>query len=108
MNSTLKKHKEGETFEIIPADDEHEQAWNVRVLEGMFNETVLQFGEVGFDGTGDDAYMTFDFRIITTPDADLTTEDELLQECAGDILQEVIRQAIESNDGSFQTREVEQ
>ena len=49
MNSTLKKHKEEETYEFIPADDENEQAWNVRILEGMFNETVLQFGEVGFE-----------------------------------------------------------
>lgn len=108
MNSTSKKHKEEETYEFIPADDENEQAWNVRILEGMFNETVLQFGEVGFDGTGDDTFMTFDFRIISSPDPDLTTEDELLQECAGDILQEVIRNAIETQDGSFHTREVQQ
>ena len=88
-------HEENKTFELIPLE-EHEQAWGVRILDGIYNETVLKFGEISFnEGDADEATMTFSFEIISSPDTELTTEDEDFQQFSGKLLEDIITQAIE-------------
>ena len=99
------QHKENVTYEFIPAQDEHEQAWNIRILEGMYNETVLQYGAIAANEV--EGHLTFDFFVVESPDNELTAEDEGLQEEAGEILQQIIRQAIENDDGTLAMREKE-
>ena len=53
--------KENKHYEIIP-DKGDDQAWNVRILSGMFTETVLKYGVVKFNGKKKD--MTFNFYIL--------------------------------------------
>jgi hypothetical protein len=50
--------------------------------------------------------MTFNFHIIESPDPDLTVDDEDLQEFAGDVLQEIISDAIEKDNGTIGFREI--
>ena len=64
--------KENKHYEIIP-DKGDDQAWNVRILSGMFTETVLKYGVVKFNGKKKD--MTFNFDIVYTPDTELTVSD---------------------------------
>ena len=73
---------ENKDYEIIP-DKGDEQAWNVRVLSGLYTETVLKYGVVKFNGKGKEKYMSFNFDIIYTPDTELTKESVELQEFAG-------------------------
>ena len=88
-------------YELIPAEDD-EQAWNVRVLTGPYNETVLRFGSISINET-DEGILTFHFYVVSSPDPDLTTENVDLQEYAGDLLQAIIRDGIET--GSTITKE---
>ena len=88
-------------YELIPAEDD-EQAWNVRVLTGPYNETVLRFGSISINET-DEGILTFNFYVVSSPDPDLTTENVDLQEYAGDLLQAIIRDGIET--GSTITKE---
>jgi len=99
----LQRKSEGVHYELIPSD-EHEQAWNVRILEGDFIETVLQYGAISFNKVRE-GEMNFNFSIVSTPDQDLEVSNLDLQEEAGDILQSVIAQAI--SDGSLMTKEEE-
>jgi len=99
----LQRKSEGVHYELIPSD-EHEQAWNVRILEGDFVETVLQYGAISFNKVRE-GEMNFNFSIVSTPDQDLEVSNLDLQEEAGDILQSVIAQAI--SDGSLMTKEEE-
>ena len=62
---------ENKDYEIIP-DKGDDQAWNVRVLSGLYTETVLKYGVVKFNGKGKEKYMSFNFDIIYTPDTELT------------------------------------
>lgn len=105
MNSNLKKHEENVTYEFIPGQDENDQAWNIRILEGMYSETIIQYGAIAFNET-EQGVMTFNYNIISSPDPDLTEADLSLQECVGDILQEIIRASIEADDGTIAMREV--
>lgn len=98
-------HKENETYKFEPADDDHEQAWNIRVLDGMFNETVIQYGTIEANGEGEEAFLSFNFSVVSSPDAELTSDNEQLQEEAGDILQEILRASIEADDGTIGFRE---
>ena len=103
MSLDLQRKSEGVHYELIPSD-EHEQAWNVRILEGDFIETVLQYGAISFNKVRE-GEMNFNFSIVSTPDQDLEVSNLDLQEEAGNILQSVIAQAI--SDGSLMTKEEE-
>jgi len=77
---------ESKDYELIPLEDDTD-SWGVRILTGEFSETVIKYGNVGFEGTGDDMVMKFNFDIISTPDEDLEVETNTeLQELARDIL----------------------
>ena len=87
-------------YELIPAEED-EQAWAVRVLSDDYVETVLRFGTISMNRV-EEGVLTFDFTVISSPDPNLSTEDESLQEYAGDLLQAIIRDGIES--GSIITK----
>ena len=91
-------------YELIPSEED-EQAWNVRLLTGPFNETVLRFGSISFNEI-EEGFMSFNFHIVYSPDENLTTEVVELQEYAGDLLQAIIRDGMES--GSVITKETDE
>ena len=93
--------KENEHYEIIP-DKGDDQAWNVRILSGVFTETVLKYGVVKFNGK--EKNMSFNFDIVYTPDTELKVSDLKLQEFAGMMLEQIMAQGI--RDGEVITREV--
>ena len=93
--------KENKHYEIIP-DKGDDQAWNVRILSGMFTETVLKYGVVKFNGKKKD--MTFNFDIVYTPDTELKVSDLQLQEFAGIMLEQIMAQGF--RDGEVITREI--
>ena len=93
--------KENKHYEIIP-DKGDDQAWNVRILSGMFTETVLKYGVVKFNGKKKD--MTFNFDIVYTPDTELTVSDLKLQEFAGIMLEQIMSQGF--SNGDVITREI--
>ena len=45
MSLIYKKHKEDVTYKLIPGPD-HEQNWHIRILDGIFLETVVQIGTI--------------------------------------------------------------
>ena len=100
MNLVENKH-----YEIIP-DKGDEQAWNVRVLSGLYTETVLKYGVVKFNGKGKEKYMSFNFDIIYTPDTELTKESVELQEFAGLMLEQIMARGIE--EGNVLTRDIKE
>jgi hypothetical protein len=93
--------KENVHYEIIP-DKGDDQAWNVRILSGMFTETVLRYGVVKFNGK--EKNMSFNFDIVSTPDTELNVSNLELQDFAGMMLEQIMAQGI--RDGEVITREV--
>ena len=93
--------KENKHYEIIP-DKGDDQSWNVRILSGMFTETVLKYGVVKFNGKKKD--MTFNFDIVYTPDTELTVSNLKLQEFAGIMLEQIMSQCF--SNGEVITREI--
>ena len=98
-------HKENITYELIPSP-EHEQAWNVRILEGMYNETIIQYGAISFnEHDGEEETLSFNFEVVESPDNDLSETDEDLQQFAGKLLEHIIVRAIEAGEIEMQERE---
>ena len=78
------KHEENVTYEFIAADDPNDQAWNIRILDGMFNETVIQYGAIEMRGDEEDAMLSFNFHVIESPDPETDDLDERIRaQCAG-------------------------
>lgn len=81
------KKIENTDYEMIPSE-QAEYGWNIRILNGQFTETVIQFGVVRFNEIEDN--MSFSFEVISSPDSDITNENVDLQIEAGEILEAVI------------------
>lgn len=86
------KHKENQTYQLVPGE-EGDQHWLVRFLEGPYAETVIQYGSISMNDE-EEGTMSFNFFIESSPDSELTSEDIDLQLWAGDVLQEILREAI--------------
>jgi hypothetical protein len=91
----LQEINEGIHYELVPADDNNTQAWDVRFLEGPFTETVIRFGNIAFD----DDCLKFNFVIQSTPDSTLDVDDVDLQNFAADVLESILEAA--AADGSL-------
>lgn len=96
------KHEENKTYELIPLED-HEQDWGIRILEGTYNETVIKYGAITFNEDDenipdDQASMSFEFTVMSSPDEDLTSEDPDLQQFCGKLLEAIIIRAIEKEE----------
>lgn len=95
------KYIENKDYELIP-DETGDDVWNVRILEGEFNEVVVRFGSIRINcrdvDNEEDVKLTFDFDVITTPDENLTPENIDLQLFAGDILLSIIESSIENKE----------
>lgn len=88
---------EGEDYELtFPPAIQNDQAWNVRILEGDYVETIIRFGNVAVHDE-DDTLLNFNFVIQYTPDKSLTEDDEGLQELAGQILLSIMVSAIKND-----------
>ena len=51
--------------------------------------------------------MTFNFDVISSPDSELTVDNTELQEYAGDLLQAIIRDGIDTNSVIMKERKIE-
>jgi hypothetical protein len=87
----MKSLKENEDYKLVHHAD-HPDAWAIR-LEDPYPETVVVFGEVGYDDKQES--LTFDFQIVETPDNLLTEDDEGLQTHVGMVLLSIIDQGLE-------------
>ena len=72
-------------YELIPAEEEH---WHIRIKEGDFVESVISFGAIKVDEKND--MLKFDFNLHSSPDPDLTVDDEDLQRYTGKVLESVM------------------
>lgn len=77
-------------YELVPTDDENQQGWDVRILEGTFVETVVRFGAIS---VGDEC-LNFNFVVISSPDPDLDEDNADLQNHVTDLLESVLEKAI--------------
>ena len=100
MEKRSKEYEENVDYELTPAE-ENEYGWNVRILLGEFPETVIRFGNIAANEKED--HLSFNFKVISSPDEDLNETNLNLQEEAGNILNSIIARGLE--DGSVTTTE---
>jgi len=84
--------KENEDYELIAVED-NPDAWGVRIKTGIFTETVIVFGAIGFNQVKDN--LTFNFEVYSSPDSELTPENVDLQEHCTKLLESIIIDGIE-------------
>jgi len=95
------KYTENKDYELI-SDENINEVWNVRILEGEYNEVVIRYGSIRVDGktpeNDEELDLHFDFEVISAPDEDLTAEDIGLQLAAGDLLYSILESSIENKE----------
>lgn len=77
--------EENVQYELIPGDNDH---WHIRIKEGEFIESVISFGKISIEE--DSPIVSFDLTLQSSPDEELTSNNEDLQKYAGKILESVI------------------
>ena len=95
----LNKVSEGIHYELVLPEDENLQAWDVRILEGQFNETVIRFGNIQVQPETEELH--FNFILVSSPDDDLNEDNIELQDFAAMVLTDIIERGIQ--DGSVVT-----
>jgi hypothetical protein len=81
--------KENTDYEMIAGTGEN---WDIRILTGEFNETVLAFSTLKV--TDDGEHLSFNFDIVSSPVDDLDADTNFeLQETAGLILENILASA---------------
>ena len=96
----MSEYQENVEYELTPTN-ESEYGWNVRILKGPFVETIIRYGNLAANEKKD--HLSFNFKVIQSPDEDLTEANEDLQKEAGNILNSIIERGIQ--DGSIVTTE---
>lgn len=91
---------ENQNFEFVPGENDD---WQIRFLTGNYIETIIQYGTIRIN---EGEQMAFDFEIVSSPDNDLTTDDEELQNHASDVLVAIIEDAIKNRPDTLKTKEV--
>lgn len=82
--------KENEDYELIPGEGEN---WDVRILNGDYVETVLNFSKLQVAEDGE--HLNFNFDIVTSPDPSLNPQTDIdLQNTAGMILSDILENAV--------------
>ena len=84
--------KENRDYELVPIED-NPDAWGVRIKTGMFTETVIVFGAIGFNKVKDN--LSFSFDVYSSPDSELTPDNVELQEHCTKLLESIIIDGIE-------------
>lgn len=82
------KLNENKDYQFIPVDRNGQESWDIRILEGDFTETVFYFDKLQVTEDGD--HLSFNFKIVSTPDPDLTVDNKDLQQYAGMILYDIL------------------
>ena len=82
------KLEENVDYELIPSEGEN---WDVRLLEGPFPETVIAFNQLKVSDDGE--HLKFNFDLVSSPNAELTEENEELQQHIADIFNALLEQA---------------
>lgn len=83
---------ENKDFELVP--DDKGDSWNIRILTGMFSETIFEFGAIAV--SEDQESLNFDFTVKFFPYEEENPENnEALQDVVGKILISLIETAIE-------------
>ena len=77
--------KENEDYQLIPNDND---SWDIRILQGDYVETVFNYDKVM--AVEEEGKLSFNFNVVSTPDPDLTAENEGLQKFVADVLYTLI------------------
>ena len=100
----MSKLVENVDYQLVPLD-QAEDAWGVRFLTGHFVESVISYGAVSFNEVAD--HMTFNFKLLSSPDDSLSENDEELQEYCADVLTAIIANGVEDGSVILHEREKE-
>ena len=92
--------KENEDYELVAIEDDVD-AWGVRITSGMFVETIIKFGAIGFNQVKDN--LTYNFEVYSSPDSELSPDNLDLQEHCTKLLESIIISGIE--DGTVELKD---
>jgi|TARA_R110000822_G_scaffold310170_1_gene441699 hypothetical protein len=84
----VNKVSEGIHYEIVPSTEvAYEDAWEVRMLEGIYVETLIRFGVIKV--TPEDL-LSFNYKILSSPITDLSEGNEDFTNHVGSILADIL------------------
>ena len=96
--------KENEDYELIPAEGMPD-AWAVRILKGDYVESVIVYNSIAFNEVKD--CLTFSFSVISSPDDEVSSDNEDVQSYAAKLLEHIIERGLEEGFVQFEDREEE-
>lgn len=88
-----------EDYEMIPGSDEAGDTWDIRILKGMYTETVIRYNSMKVSEKTDpetgDGFLTFDYSIVSSPNEELDLEDPDLVEVVQQIMYSILEMTVQ-------------
>jgi hypothetical protein len=85
--------------------------WGIQLLrEDEYKDVILVFGEISFEPNEDTdtAEMSFEYEVFHSPNKDVVSGTDELNEIAGDVMIAALEKSIEEGKAVFNEREPEQ
>ena len=98
MSAQMQNELQENIAYVLTPLKESEDAWGVRFMTGDYVETIVQYNTIAVNEIKDQ--LTFNFRIVSTPDTDLSESDVNLQKHVAAILEAIIEVGL--TDGSVE------
>jgi hypothetical protein len=86
-------YEEGVDYSFVPYDNEYA---SIKILDGEYENTIYMYGNVNFDETDGQAYLSFNYEILDSDlDKTILEDDEDFKQYIGDILSSILIKKLE-------------
>lgn len=95
----MRKLMDGVDFKFVIAESDNAYV-HIQILTGEYKDTVFKFGKVGIEEKGDEAYLQFDYDVISSPIKKVDKQVEF-KNYIGDILLNIISSKLDIEEGYY-------
>lgn len=99
LEMTMSKMQPGVDFEFI-VDDKDKSSVHIKILKDEFADTVYKYGKVNVEEKDGNAYLQFDFDVISSPVKKVNKKLEF-RNYIGDILLSIMMDKLDIEEGYY-------
>ena len=95
----MRKLMDNVDFKFVISEGDKDYV-RIQILTGEYKDTLFKFGKVGIEEKGDEAYLQFDYDVISSPIKKVAKQIEF-KNYIGDILLNIISSKLDIEEGYY-------
>lgn len=95
----MNKLEAGKDFEFV-VEDKDINSVHIKILTGEYSDTVFKYGKVNIEEKDGNAYLQFDFNVISSPVKKVDKKREF-RDYIGDVLVNILMDKLDIEEGYY-------